>query len=220
MLPRWIAVAVLGAALLHTGAVQAQALDDPGSDRRGLYVRIGGGPGYTSGDYRYTGMSKPGFGVPVRQLTFETPLHGAHAEFAAAVGYAVAPGLALAASGAGRIVPVPSSEWIGSTELATTVIASLGGVIDFFPLPADGAHFIGGAGWATGAFASGHNDDASFDNIVYPEAVSGPSVEAGIGYRLAARFDLLVRGSYAWLESTHSEYRPLGATVLASWLLF
>jgi hypothetical protein len=220
MASKWIVIGVLGLELLQARGVRAQAIDDHGGDRRGLYVRLGGGPGYTSGDYRYTGMSKPGFGVPVTQLTFQTPLHGAHVEIVAAVGYAVAPGLALAASGAGRVVPVPSSEWIGSTELATTVMASLGGVIDFFPLPADGAHFIAGAGWATGAFASGHHDDASFDNIVDPEAVSGPSVEAGMGYRLTPRFDLLARVSYTWLESTHSEYRPLGATVLASWLLF
>jgi len=220
MRARWIAYTVFGFVLVHARTARAQSPHDRGSDRRGLYARFGGGPGYSSGDYRYGGMSKPGFGEPVRPLTFETPLHGAHADFVGAVGYALAPGLSVAGSGAARILPVPSSERIGSTELATTVLASIGAVIDLFPLPLDEAHFMAGAGWATGAFAHDRNHEASPDNIVFPEAVSGAYVEGGVGYRLNSRFDLLVRGSYAWLESTHSEYRPLGVTVLASWLHF
>jgi hypothetical protein len=220
MSPRWAAIGAIAVAMLQPRPAQPEPAYDRGSDRRGVYTRIGAGPGYSSGTYRYTGMSNPGFGVPSQRLTFETPLHGAHADVAVAVGYAIAPGLAAAGSGTARVVPVPSSEWIGSTELATTVMGSLGVVIDFFPAPYEEVHFVAGAGWAVGIFAYGRNHDASPDNIVIPEAVSGAAIEGGVGYRLTPRFDLLVRGSYAWLDSPHSQYRPLGVTVLASWLDF
>jgi hypothetical protein len=217
---RWIAYGLVGLALVLAPPARAQAVDDPGSDRRGLYVRLGGGPGYSSGDYRYNGLSHALFGQPVVPLSFQTQLHGAHAEFAGAVGHSLARGLAVAASGTVRIVPVPVKARLASTELETTVLASLGIVIDFFPLPAEETHLTAGAGWATGAFMYGRNDEASPDNIVEPEAVDGPIFQGGAGYRLTPRFDLLAQASYARLESAHSAYRPLGVTVLASWLLF
>jgi hypothetical protein len=99
-------------------------------------------------------------------------------------------------------------------------LIDLGVIVDFHPFPVEGTHFVAGGGWSTGTFMYSTLDIGSFDNIVEPEDVSGPRVEAGAGYRLTPRFDLLVRASAAWLESTHSQYRPLGVTVLASWLRF
>ena len=216
---RLIALLTVGLALVRARPAAAQASPDPGSDRRGSYVRIAAGAGYSSGEYRFSGVSAP-WVQPATFLKFDTTLHGAHAEFAAAFGHEAAPGLAVAGYGIARIAPVMSSKRLSATEATAVFLADLGALVDFYPLPLSQWHFIGGAGWSAGVFPYSDNDIANPDNIVEPEEVSGPHLQGGAGYRFTPRFDLLVRASYAWLESGQSRYRPLGATVLASWLHF
>jgi hypothetical protein len=214
------ALAGLLSVLAGNRSARGQDPDDRGADRRDLYVRLGAGAGYSSGNYIYSGMSNPGFG-PVVPLSFKTALHDAHGEVEVAVGNALGRGVAFAGVGGARLVlPIQKRDRLAGTTIEGALLGKLGLLVDLFLMPLDETHFIAGGGWSAAGFMASGIDEAAADNIVEAEPVSGPYVEAGAGYRLTARFDLLARVSYTWLEGDHTTYRPLGVTVLASWLHF
>jgi hypothetical protein len=217
---RRFAGTLIGLVALGGGAARAQTPDDRGADRRDLYLRLGGGPGYSSGSYRFSGITSTVDGPPA-PLTFESTLHGAHGEFELGLGNAVARGIAILATVGGRLAPVLShQERLGETTLEGALGAKAGLGFDVFPLSREAVHFTAGAGWAAARFLWSRNEVGSPENIVDPELVTGPYGEAGVGCLLTARLDLLVRVSYAALDGSQSAYRPLGVTVLASHLRF
>ncbi len=199
--------------------VNAQVPPDEGADRRGFYVRAGGGPGYSRGTYEFSGMSSPAF-APIVPLHFETTAHGPHGEFSLALGHAVVPGVAVAGEAAGRLIPMLFSGRMANTELNAAVAGKVGVVVDVFPSPPVGAHLLAAAGWSAATFAYSRDDEGAPDNIVNPDQVTGPYFELGAGYVADRRIDYEVRLSYASLEGAQSSYRPLGVTFLFSYLRF
>jgi hypothetical protein len=217
--PASTAIAAIGTMLAST-CVCAREPDDQGSDRAGFYVRTALAGGYSGGTYAWTGLSLAGFG-PVHEIHLEKTLHGLLLDAQAAIGTALIPGLALAAKGGLWILPLPGQDGpLGATTIDLAAGADLGVLVDIFPIITNPMHVQAGASiqWAT--FASETNSIGSADNIVKPEPVSGPRGSVGIGYMLTARVDLLVRASYASLNSDHSTYHPLSVALEVGLLSF
>jgi hypothetical protein len=219
-------VGVIGLASIAPDA-RAQTPDDLGADRRDVYLRLGGGAAYSSGSFRFSGMSQPivtpeqPIPDPPTLLSFQTTLHGPQAELDGALGHAIVRGVAVAGALGISLAPVHKhQEPLGATTLEGALAGRLGLLLDVFPLLVDSVHFMAAGGWSKATFIWSQDSIGSPDNIVDPETVTGPYGELGVGYRLAPRFDLMTRVGYAALDSEHSTYRPLAISVLASYLRF
>jgi hypothetical protein len=211
-------------ALLVTGllavARPAAAADprDPGTDRAGFYFRAGGGPGYTSGSYNFSGLSAE---ATPRELSFDIRLHGAVVGAHVAVGHSLIDGVALALEGGALVMPVFARHGpLGESTIDGGLLTELGGLVDIYPDLDDAAHVHAGVAFARAAFFGGTNDIGSPENIVEHEAASGPMFKLGVGYELTDSFGLAIRVSFASLNGDHSQYAPLALLVEAAYVRF
>lgn len=188
--------------------------------RSGPTLHLLGGPGYSTGSYVFQGNSLPGYGVPVRLLTFETTLAAPTLSASIQPGWFVTPNFKLALEMGVQALAGGSSDSLAGTKISAVFGWQALALVDYYVSEGPGFHVQGGGGFARANPMGSTQDMGSYDNIVRPSWAGGAIGVVGIGYDFNSWFGLLARGATARLSNDDSHYYPVTVSLLADFALF